>query len=229
MRFPVLLSFLFPLALSAQVSISGIFNTGVNDTGEVLAAGSQDSHYSISSSDTGASSLYTVGPYEGAWTSDSSSTSSWISPYQDSGEASNIYTTQDTVYYYSLTFSIDTMDNLSAYDIDISGSWASDNESSLYLNGLDAANLIAHSNTNEGSYQTPTTFFLDASLLSPGNNTLTFAVTNDRSNYTWGNPTGLKVAFDTISASAVPEPSTYALIFGTIASLVFFLRSRRQA
>jgi len=117
---------------------------------------------------------------------------------------------QPGTYYYITKFDLTGLNPATAV---IKGSWASDNGSALYLNGISPANLVGQiSGDNDTGFQSPTNFSITGGFL-PNTNYLEFVVTNDP----WdggGNPTGLLVNIDQATAAPVPEPSTIFLLCG---------------
>jgi len=215
-RLLLILTTLLPLGLSAQVTIDGLYNTGVDDNGNALAAGATDDHYVVTSETVSDLTSYAITGHE-KWTADFSegSDSMWLSPYKDSN-GGWINSIENTTYTYTLTFDLSGYDLSSVY---ISGIWATDNEGiSLFLNGVDmgySAGQTSFSNQN------PEQFTLSSGF-KEGDNTLAFTVFNQSGPS--GNPTGLRVEFLSASASAIPEPSTYALVFGGLALALFLIR-----
>jgi len=211
--------------------ISGLYNTGVDDSGTPLADGSLDSHYTITSAPYSdyyglpvaaaynSSNSYPIPPWLG-----DDSVSSWIAPVgllQDYGYGS----TYDFAgnYDYQTTFEV-TGSDLS--DLSISGQYAADDGLvGILLNG----NSISVS--NPGSFSSWTSFTLDqtdaAGDFVTGVNTLDFIVNNQYS--TEINPTGLRVEF----TPAVPDSdlgmATPALAFGLliVGSALLNRRNRR--
>jgi len=183
--------------------ISGLYNTGVDASGNPLADGSMDSNYTITSAPYSdyygipsaaaynSSNGYPIGPWLG-----DDSVSSWIAPFglfQDYGYGSTYYLAGN--YDYQTTFEV-TGTDLS--DLSISGQYAADDGLvGISLNG----NAISFS--DPGSFSSWTSFTINqtdaANDFVTGTNTLDFIVNNAYS--TEINPTGLRVEF----ASAVPD------------------------
>ena len=112
------------------------------------------------------------------------------------------------IYSYTLSFDLTGLDYLTAV---IAGTWASDNNSTILLNGVSTGYT-----KGTGGYGTLESFNLTSGFIS-GLNTLTFNVTNDTG--ATGNPTGLQVNIIRTDAdlSPVPEPSTMLLLgFGMV-------------
>ena len=192
-------------------SITGLYNTGVDDAGNTLPVNIADPHY-ILSGPTG-NIAYTV-PYPTVWVTPPGG-SSWIGPQVHSDE---LTCDPPAVYSYALNF---CLTNLNPDTAVIMGYWGSDNTSSIWLNGIDTGF------NQEFQFLELKEFILQVgqniSFLS-GLNTLEFRVTNwDNGNH--GNPSGLLVSGLYGTASPIPEPSTM-LLFG-LGLLVFSRISRR--
>jgi len=187
----VLLVYIFPIG-AQSVPITGIYNTGVDDSGVALPFGAVDTHYSASGL---ASDAFVISPHP-AWVS-APVGSNWIGP-------SNGNTT-DAVgdFIYTLTF------NLSSFDVttaSISGEWAYDNLGILSLNG------IATAFSNPTQFFSLSSFTLNSGFLA-GLNTLEFIITNNPG--VGINPSGLLVtnlSGDASLSATVPEPSTVLLL-----------------
>jgi hypothetical protein len=177
-------------------SIPGVFSTGVDDSGSPLAVGSMDSHWSIGASPVGSSSAKVSDTYF-MWIGNTPS-SAWIN-----GGGSSAYSPPAGVYTYTMTFSLAGFDLSTAQ---ITGQWASDNASSIYLNGLSTG--ISNTNIAPWGFAHFTSFTLTNGFVA-GENTLSFAVTQDPDGAS--NPTGLQVdIFDAVAS--VPEPGPLALV-----------------
>jgi len=112
------------------------------------------------------------------------------------------------LYIYTLTFYVTGVD---PEQVVVSGKWATDNDSELWLNG-------ANTGLSRDIYGFKS--LLDFSIADGfllGENTLEFRVNNPTSPLPPGtSPTGLLVS--DIGASIVPEPTTFALLgFGSLA------------
>ena len=238
---PVTLAFCSPAF--ASNGISGLYNTGVNNSGNVLANGAQDSHYSLNSNGANSSNNPLTGlstPYASSsgWPISNSSggsgtsgqwlgadiASSWLTLFSTPGVTLDPVT--NGIYTFTTTFTINTGYNpLTAL---ISGQWASDNYSQMYLNG----NLVASianprtSSLSDGSaYDMWNSFSINSTNFISGLNTLTFDVTNIAQ--TSGNPMGLRVEFTNSSISPVPEPKTYAMMLAGLV-LIGVIAYRRK-
>jgi hypothetical protein len=185
-----------------------VFNTGVDASGNALAAGTADSHYKLI-----APGGYTATAVinNGAWIPDSP-TASWISPGGTNGNTDNWPSTAP--YDYQTDFSLaGFLDNTATLTIQ----WTSDNDSTLLLNGV-AVGGVGFPGYGPGSLVSVTL----TSGFDAGNNTLDFIVNNGYAQgYTYPNPTGLLVDDISLTASSagspqatspVPEPSSLMLL-----------------
>ncbi|MEW6536412.1 MAG: hypothetical protein AB1454_12440 [Candidatus Auribacterota bacterium] len=176
-------------AVCSAAHINGLYNTGVDDYGNALTAGTIDAHYTL------------AGPSSPAYATDENPAwvpaplnSSWIGPVNAAGSAFV------GTYNYSATFDLSGFDISTAY---ISGKWASDNHGYIYLNNMLIDNNIGY------EFTVIRNFYIDQYFVE-GENTLTFTVVN----YTeTPNPTGLLV-FDIMgevqefAPAPIPEPAT---------------------
>lgn len=188
----------------AQAAV-GLYNTGVDASGNPLPLGAVDSHYTVDGGNAytfNASGGYPVGPWLG-----DNTTSAWISP------TANTYGVSFATYTYATNFDLTGIDLSTAY---IAGRWASDDPvTDVRLNG----NSLGLSGGNY-TYWTP---FTIASGFNAGINTLAFDVINSG-----GGPTGLRVEFTELRFTpAVPEPETYAMLIAGLAVTGIFLRRRK--
>ena len=177
---------------SQAAPIQGLFNTGVDDAGVVLANGSSELHYAM----TGPVSPAIVASPNPSWLSPPAG-SAWIGP------TSGTITDPLGTYIYTLTFDLTGLDATTAL---IQGRWATDNTASIFLNGVDTG-------LQQNSFGQLDPFELSSGFVA-GINTLAFHVNNpDLSGL---NPTGLLIA--ELSGTAVPEPSTATLtLLGLVA------------
>ena len=206
----------------------GLFNTGVDASGNVLAPGQAEQHYVITNSSSAALSLPSTPKVaqSAAWSVNDtvgSAGSAWISPFTNANGVatfSGSYPAQAT-FDYDLTFTLNTLNLASAV---LTGKVQSDNFVTILLNGVALPNQ-AQAPAFPGNL--PTTYFRSFSVFDStgglfvnGTNTLTFRVTD------YGVISGLRVAD---LAGAVPEPATWAMLivgFGLVAGQI---RRRRRA
>jgi hypothetical protein len=222
------------LAFSASASaatIMGLYNTGVDNAGNVLAAGATDSHYVLTAATgaagTLAASLAGMLPLaptvtqSSDWSANSAAGgpgSAWITPKVNADNTpvrSGPLPTPGSppalarTYEYTLSFNLGSLDPNSAT---LSGKVQSDNFARILLNGVDIGGQTPVNSPGNASYfQTFSAFGTNNGFLA-GANTLKFVV------YDYGIITGLRVT-DLVGA-AVPEPATWAMMivgFGFVA------------
>jgi len=155
------------LSLSTLIStpnhISGLYNTGVDNSGALLTQGTADPHYTIVSGPV-TGTLYVPVPNP-VWTARTSN-SQWISP-----SAVQSASLPAGAYQYRTTFTV--MGPPSGASITVSCS-ADDSISDVRLNGTSVA-------TNVGAYSTWPSFNITTGFTT-GSNTLDFYVSNAGSN-----------------------------------------------
>ena len=196
---------------AAQADV-GLYSTGVDDHGALLATGAVDSHYTLMSA-SGAASAYAVDDaagYVGFWLAPGGA-SKWITPVVAGGfAASNDPGAVD--YLYQTTFDLSGIDLSSAR---ITGLVTADNEvQDILLNGhsIGFANAPGY-----GSF----TGFSIAGGFVDGLNTLAFRVGN------YSGPTGLRAELSgTFVTSSVPEPAAWATL---AAGALLLARQRKRS
>ncbi|NQT51037.1 PEP-CTERM sorting domain-containing protein [bacterium] len=197
---------------ASPYTISGLYNTGVDDSGTPLADNVGDPHYDLISQPESGSLTETTIPADGypipPWLGNDAD-SRWIAPNEDNG------TGPAGSYTYRTTFMLpDTADLDAAL---ISGGWASDDGGALtdiLINGVSIGQI-------SGGFGGLTNFSI-ASGFVLGTNTLDFLVNNGAVG-----PTGLRV--DNLTGTywdTTPEPGTMTLLaFGGMGLLA---RRRRR-
>ena len=160
-------------------SITNIFNTGIDSSGNAVADSNVDPHYALVSTPSGsAGTAYVTQQHwpiqNGVWLLDTS-TSKWVSPYADESQQLDA----PGNYTYQTTFTV-TGD---ATAVKITGQLAADNQvTAIILNGVTvASNLVS-------SYNAWTSFSLTSGFVT-GTNTLQFVVYNASNS---PNPSGFR-------------------------------------
>lgn len=187
-----------------------VYGTGVTDSGALAAAGTTDTHYSILSGPTGASTPFVGTNIPGQWVANMGS-SQWI------GVSTNLSTTQPAgAYDFRTTFSLAGLNYTTA---SLAGSVAADNNVTILLNG------VAASSANFGGSASLSPFTLSSGFIN-GVNTIDFVVTNSPGG--GFNPSGLQVAIT--GSAAVPEPASIVMVgLGAVGVMGFGLRRRAIA
>jgi len=199
-------------------NIPGVFSTGVDDLGELLTVGDDDSHYMIT---VAPPPVLAPCPAKAAIVHPlyvpNTSTSQWINPTGD---------TNDCVphgwYYYTMTFDLTGFIPTTAR---IEGSWATDNNGGIHLNDV-FTGFEVFNNEHEDHLSD----FTITSGFQQGVNTLEFRTFNVYSAYfpPEGNPEGLQVNITSATADIIPEPSSPALLCIGAVGLLFCGRRRRR-
>jgi len=191
----------------------------LKSTGDSVAAGAQDTNYTIVSGPlTGDVDVAHPGFFalNGAWVANTA-TAKWIAP------APTVPTTPGAItsspagdYVFKTTFDLS---GLIASTATITGKWASDNTGlGVYLNG----NLVPGSANNvNNAFAAFKDFSINSGFID-GVNTLEFHVRNNSG--ASGNPTGLIVDMSG-TAQPVPEPATLAALG---AGLLAFRRRNKK-
>jgi opacity protein-like surface antigen len=189
--------------------INGLYNTGIG------AGGAAETHYTVSSTSVSETvptiTVDGVWPVDGTWLANNS-TSKWITPTATQGETFD--PAVNGTYTYTLTF------NLTGYNAATAvfdGRVSSDNSVVVKLNGADIGGGVGFQSWHD---------FSASSGFANGLNTLQFVVTNDKQY--GGNPTGLRVEFESSNVSAVPEPATYGMMMAGLALVGMVARRRKQ-
>ena len=179
------------------------FNTGVDNSGTVLAGGSVDPHYKlILSPDSGfpGPSTFVVSTSPAAWFANSSS-SKWIAPRSDQDTATNSsWGNAPGDYTYRTTFDLTGFDPTTAR---VNGEWATDNVGlDILINGTSTG----LSDPGPG-YVAFKAFSIDNGFVT-GTNTLDFIVHNVMGSNP--NPTGFRAELR-VSAAPLPAAPTLSL------------------
>jgi len=208
---------LVPFGMSQAAPITGLYNTGVDDTSALLVDNAVDTHYTIGSTSWTAIAGNNPPPaFPGAWILNSASTASrWIAPATQPTSD-----TSDTLYVVSLSFDLTGFDSATA---SFSGRWAADNQGYVTLNGGSA---FGQTPLTTG-HATWTSFSASSGFLS-GVNTLAFYVTN--LGFSGTNPTGIRVEFESsnVNVTPIPEPEIYAMLGAGLGLMGWVARRRKK-
>lgn len=190
---------------SSEAATISIFNTGVDEDGNGLAAGSIDPHYSLIASDDpllpGPDAFVSPPPLPLGWLLNDN-VAQWISP---SASPPGLEVSLGS-YIYRTTFDLTGMDPGSAT---LTGHWAVDNLGLIFLNNQ----YTGH--TNLAGPSTLTAFDISEGFLEE-ENVLDFVVINSG---TLNNPTGLMVRVGG-TANQIPEPTGAALALLALGGLI---------
>lgn len=201
--------------LVAKANPIPLYNTGVDNAGNILANNAPEMHYSLVSNPGGTSSLrvaadsngYPVYVWDGSGAT-SNSLSEWIGPASDSQLDGPV-----GYYDYRVTFSLA---GLLANTASISGRLATDDQgTNILINGI-STGFTAGFATNWTGF----TISNPADFVA-GTNTLDFIVFNS------GGPTGLRVEMTgTADASGVPDGGATVAMLGIALTGIAALRRR---
>ncbi len=196
----------------APVEIPGLYNTGIDDSGNVLNSGSVEIHYALTQvpENSGYTSPHLITPHP-RWVSPPEG-SAWIGP-----SASANQDAEDGYYTYTLKFDLSEFDPNTVL---IQGDWASDNTGEIFLNGKYTG--LSNSAT---TYQSLSHFIINSGF-KEGENTLEFKVNNESGpSY---NPSGLLVANlqATIVPSSVPLPGAIWLLGSAFVGIIGMRRKK---
>lgn len=210
-------------ALPAQATVTGLFNTGVDDDGVALANGASrgdtDPHYTYMFVDPAptALSIFTdpaVLYYNSAYAPESS-TSRWVS-VNGQGGADEPDTYSNVTVAFHLNFDIS---DIAPDLVTITGQWATDDRGlDILVNGLSTGNTVSGFNSLRN-------FTLDQHFIA-GANTLDFIMRDDLT------PLAFRVegitATESAPLAAVPEPASWAMMVGGFGLVGGALRRRSR-
>ena len=219
------------------MTIPGLFNTGVDDSGAPLAAGAADNHYKLIASDDplfpvpphppatppiGIPSKVTDSPLPGTWTANTGvpSASQWISPNAQQTPQDNNLPVGNAAGTYIYELTVD-LTGLNPQTVSISGLWAVDNIGLIDLNVGTPGGGYIPGTTNHGGASGYTPFTIPAgSPFVAGLNKIDFVVITGAAG-----PTGMHVD----NLAGIPEPSSVALAtIGGVGLLAMQYRRRRR-
>jgi hypothetical protein len=184
-------------------SVTGLYNTGVDNNGNPLPDFAPDPHYTITSSPIGAQSALARSSVNGypvpPWVGDDS-VSKWLLPANTDAQGDGPV----GIYIYQTTFTITGDPSTVA----ITGRYSSDNELiNVMVNGVFTGINNGIVGNDQGQYQSWWNLGTISGLFQTGTNTIDFLLNND------GGPTGFRAEL-----SAVPEPGS--LVLGSVSSLL---------
>ncbi|MES2706414.1 MAG: immunoglobulin domain-containing protein [Verrucomicrobiota bacterium] len=193
--------------LYARHPVDGIFSSGVDDMGVVLADGSGDAHYQLLNNPAGENDILAIVEDSTAWPIvapgpwlANSDTSKWIGPSLNTGAAAGTLVDAGAgpgIYVYRTTFDLTGFAPATAI---VSGQWTSDNNGlAIRVNG-NPTGIVG-----SGNFAAFESFSFDdarADFVS-GMNTIDFVILNAGD---LPGPTGLRV--DGLKVYAAPAPIT---------------------
>ena len=206
----------FAVVPANAVTITTLYNTGVAADGTIAVGNGADVHWMLNDGAVftgGTNGNFPIGP----WLADDTN-SRWLTP--SANAADSFDATTDGLYTYSETFSLA---GINAATASFTGRFAVDNSvDTILLNGVALAG-------SGGTFTGFTSFSSAGGTFNAGNNTLTFIVRNFAS--ASGNPTGLRVEVAGVGdpISAIPEPSTWAMLVMGMGLTGFAARRRKAA
>ena len=202
----------FVMSVAANATPITIFNTGAATPGPaptLLADGSPDALYTVSGPITGVSFVGANSDVEPYIHNSDSLASKWINPTMDATDLDPA-----GIYTYTTTFTLPG----GFTGAMLSGRWLSDNEASMFLNGI----LVSMTPNSAAAFQMWTPFTIASDFMA-GINTLTFEVTNDQVS-----PSALRVEFTSASFTSVPDSgSTVGLLLVALGGLFGVSRLRQ--
>lgn len=212
-----------PTRSSATMIPYGLYDTGVDSAGNTQAGGTSDTHYTLVG--VGANNPLPSQPAiiagNGAPIGGSGwiNGSQWISVNSSGGnDGNNVYT-----YAFTTTFNLSGLAGAT-----LSGSYASDNASTLWLNGHQISSIPFGTSPN-WSFQNYTSFSDSEYLNLNGQNTLTIVDVNGSFSDLYGQPAGpfgVTTRGLTITGTPVPEPTT--MVAGAMLLLPFGMSTLRM-
>lgn len=181
------ISILLALPKLALAALIPVHNTGVNASDALVSPGSQVAFWTLSAKPTGAVTAIGSTPYRYRTTPyfADTTTAAWVSP-EPTGNAGVL-----GAYTYDLVIDLTGLDPSTAA---ISGSFGTDNEGAIWLNGNAPV-----ATTGVAGFGTPTSFSINSGFV-PGLNTLHVRVNNA------GDPTAFFVSFSSATATPLAVP-----------------------
>jgi len=209
-------------AASVPLVVNQTYNTGYNGN-TALTAGQDDLYFNLYSyvPTPTLTAPVVASPIPGAWfqPQDNGVTAQWISPTENqSYPAPPVEGDPAGTYDYNAVLATNF---LVPTEVTVTGAFAADNDATLNVDGVTVLSLSAP------AYSSLTSFSYTFSIFAGERFTpIDFVVNNLDDSGGTVNPTGLIVSNLRIS-TATPEPSTWALLFVSLGSLLMVKRVRR--
>jgi hypothetical protein len=220
---------------AASASTIGVFGTGVDGSGNALAAGSVDPHWTVAGGPNAfvgqgatvseASTISMPGGWPftaGGWIAPSvlAPVAQWIAPTPDLFSMSE---SADTEFDYSTTFSLT---GLQLNTVELKGFFAADNQTlGLYLNGVLIPGTTQPGTPANFEFNTLSPFDVTSGFVG-GVNTLSLHTLN--ANTGNPNPSGGILQVSGTGIAAIPEPGTLAVVASGLTLLGMVHKRRRR-
>jgi hypothetical protein len=205
-RTMVVLCFFAFAKLASGVVIPGVYSTGVNNLGNLVAPGTADSHYTLLSEPDGSPTVALVATPDIYYNEPNGPTSSWISPNADDNQ--NL-----PVGYYDYLSTVD-LTGFNPATVVLTGEAYVDDNVTISVNGVTQAYASSF-------YPTPFTL---SGAFQPGVNTIDYLVYNDYVTPQPGGVTPSALRIDISGTGSVPEPSS---VFALVISMPLVIRRKR--
>jgi hypothetical protein len=185
---------------------TGLFSTGVDDSGTPRSNGASEAHYTLTSAPPGgAASLRVITSASGVPYVVDDSSSAWIGPQTDEA-----FDDVPGNYTYETTFNI--ADGINPDSVFITGQWSADNQGlDILVNGVSSGNSTPIDYANFDAFTLTNGF-------RTGSNVLDFVINKVPDNFATKS-TALRVEFSEASAS-IPEPSSLAFLVAGLSVLI---------
>jgi len=208
-----------PATASVPLVVNQTYNTGY-DGSTALAAGQSDLYFNLYSyvPTPTLTAPVVASPIPADWVTTAGA--QWISPTENqSSSPSPAEGDPAGTYDYNALFATNF---LVPTQITVTGSFAADNDVSLIVDGTTVMSLADPASGSLSSFDYTFTVFSGARFTP-----IDFVVNNLDNTGGSSNPTGLIVSNLRFSTTSTPEPSTYAMLFLGLGSLLMVKRVRR--